>query len=512
MTGEAILRGWRSANDWKRLSPYPSLREVSPTDSVGVWIERRRGADGEVQMWRVSAEQTQGVTLSDGCAVSYQLHHRTFDTSVAVQFTDARLRELVKANTRGMIYVWSRGMPLSVLGIAAARDAAAALGADFTLVSADDEPTAPDASNTPGAARLFLASIELVYRNATLHFPSVVFYENGNILGSALPGYRTKSEYESLGRDVFLQATARLSLTPAVPPIWLDQAAKIQTESIVAVPRHIGFFFKPVGRLPIVSYVSGEHAFLFDYSANKELRIPGSVDPVPTPDGRIITRPGLRFHDLPSLLRGDTVPVFVDASLPDEYQTASVLRQSRGESVYRVITGWRSGVRSRDYIAHYDSAATLQWMRPASRVYVPCSSFRLSLPISAKTGRDLGAFDTRSSTTKLFRVSADEACSVERDLAFPTGKLAFSYSGELVAFSTSRINLEAEGRLLKRSELFYADAFLLSRKSGRLVALSHNRGVSGKTFPEFLPDGRLIVLDQPTGEMTHDTFRILRVR
>lgn len=41
----------------------------------------------------------------------------------------------------------------------------------------------------------------------------------------------------------------------------------------------------------LISYTTPEQSavYLFDLGAHREQRIPGNVDPVPTPDGRFIT-------------------------------------------------------------------------------------------------------------------------------------------------------------------------------------------------------------------------------
>jgi hypothetical protein len=65
-------------------------------------------------------------------------------------------------------------------------------------------------------------------------------------------------------------------------------------------------------------------SYFFDLGTRRELRIPGPVDPVPTPDGKFITRPGLIFYPVPTLAAGDMTPFFIDRDLPDEYQMLEV--------------------------------------------------------------------------------------------------------------------------------------------------------------------------------------------
>jgi hypothetical protein len=151
-------------------------------------------------------------------------------------------------------------------------------------------------------------------------------------------------------------------------------------------------------------------------------------------------------------------------------------------------------------------------VRPAGEAAVPCPERRLVMPISAKGSREVGAHDARSETTKLIEVLDDGSCVDRADLGFASGKVAFSYDGSAVAFATSRVDVDAEGALLKPSETFYKDAFALYRRTGRLVALSTNRPLRASTFPEFLPDGKLLLLDQASPLRTDEVLRAVTVR
>lgn len=278
--------------------------------------------------------------------------------------------------------------------------------------------------------------------------------------------------------------------------------------------RRVGFFFKPVAGTDLITYTSpgGSGSYLFDVGTRHEQRIPGNVDPVPSPDGRFITRPGLIFYRAAPLAAGDTTPMFVDRDLPDEYQTISILKQTRDALRYRVVTGWRTGLRLRDYDIALDRAGQPQRIQPIGTPVVPCPERAFTLPISAKGSSEVGVFDLASKSNRIIRVEADGSCTDLLDLGFASGKLSFSYDGGAVAFATSRINVDAEGSLLKPQEMFYKDALVLYRRTGRLVSLSNNRPLSGMTFPEFLPDGRSIILDQASRLRPIELIRVVDVR
>jgi hypothetical protein len=298
----------------------------------------------------------------------------------------------------------------------------------------------------------------------------------------------------------------------AAPAMWVDHRARVVVKSSVPTPREIGFFFKPVGTTSLVSYTSGPRAYLFDVVTRKETRIPGHVDPVPTPDGRFLTLPGLSVRPIPSLVRGDTSAIFVDRQLPDEYQTASILREARGTVRYRVVTGWRDNARFRDYDVTLATARKPAKFTAVAAPFVPCTGRTLTLPISAKSGREFGALDVKRNTNGVFEVREDGSCIDKLDLGFVSGKLSFSYDGTSVAFATSRVNVDAAGTLLKPSENFYKDALVLQRATGRIVSITRNKPLRRMSFPEFLPDGNVMVLDQHVAGQAYGVLRVVEVR
>jgi len=470
-----------------------------------VWIERWTLPDGAVELRRTSAETTDIARVDDeGCRVSRRTLRRSFDSSAtAGALTDAALRRQVESAPRGIVYVWSPGMPLSVQGLEAARRAARTLGVAFTATMVEAGPGYPrPAATSPTDARA-MESVELMYRNATVHYPAVQLYRDGQMLDGVIPGYKSETTYAALLRTRFGDpADDRVrTVTPPTLRMWVDHKARVTVVSSIAMPRDVGFFFKPVAGTTLVTYTANDIAYLFDRANGTERRIPGHVDPVPTPDGLFLTRPGLIIHPMDALRVGDTASIYRDTSLPDEYQTASIIAGGRNALRYRMVTGWRENARFRDYdvsLSGTKSRTRAAVFKPVAPAFVPCAARVLSLPISAKSGREFGAFDVRRGTNGVLEVTRDGGCVDRLDLGFASGKLSFSYDGRLLAFSTSRINVDTAGALRKPSEMFYEDALVLERASGRLVALTRNRPIRVKSFPEFMPDGSVMVLDQQT--------------
>lgn len=505
---------WEGTNEWRALAPYPSPREATPTKTVGVWLERSHLENGAIELRRVSAQQTD-VALIDaaGCLQNSTTHHRAFQQdSLRNAFTDESLDSLLTATNRGLIYVWSPRMPLSIKGLPEARAAAESMGIAFTALASESIDADFDALNVSTRDRQRMESVELVYRNATIHYPSVLLYDNSRVVDGVFPGYKNRATYVSFAREKLAdrrfipnaltnaRSVSENHLATELPAhaaeFWVDHKAVVTTASAVNTIRRIGFFFKPITGTNLVSYNARGIDYFFDMKTGKEIRVPGHIDPVPTPDGRFLTLPGLFFHPVSALLAGDETPMFADRELPDEYQTASILSETKNAVRYRIVTGWNAGARFRDYDVAFDKTGAATSIKAVGNPFVPCKDRLLALPINAKSGREFGAFDARTNTNLVFEVADSTHCTLKLDLGFASGKLSFSYDGTSIAFATSLINTDADGELIRPSELFHKDALVLVRKTGRIVSLSQNAPIAGMTFPEFQKNGTVMLLDQ----------------
>jgi hypothetical protein len=512
----SIEQAWGSTNEWRRLAPIPVPREATPTRTTGVWLERWQLENGKSEIRRVSATETKVAAFDEArCLPIMTAFRRTFaKDSLHDAFTDASLDSLMHANTRGMIYVWSPRMPLSIKGLTEARAAADSLGIAFTaLVAAplEEDRTHVDASVVRAGDWRRMQSLELFYRNATVHYPAALYYQNGRVIDGVYAGYKNRETFARFGaRQLSLREDSAVTLPPP-PKFWLDRKARITNVSAVNTPRRIGFFFKPITGTSLVSYNAQGVDYFFDTKTSREMRVPGHVDPVPTPDGRFLTLPGLHLHPIPSLLAGDHEPVFTDPQLPDEYQTASILNDFGNITRYRVVTGWNAGARFRDYDVKLNGTAA-PTIAPVAPPFVPCKDRFLTLPINAKSGSEFGALDAAAKSNMIFDVTSSTTCAVKLDLGFVSGKISFSYDGAFIAFATSRINTDATGELIRPSDMFYKDALVLERKTGRIINLSQNAAIEALTFPEFQKDGSVMLLDQYGPNRPVEQLRVVRFK
>ena len=174
-----------------------------PTSTLGVWVVETTGAEG-ASMVRVSADDVTRVTWTTGCAAA--IDRRARPRLAAPRVTDADLTALLR-HGRGVVYVWSPHMPLSVDAIAPLSAAARAHDLMLTLVldpGADRAFAARIATERglPASALRVADSVELQFRDVLVHAPAVQVYANGRMVGSAFPGGHTTDEYDVYFRRV----------------------------------------------------------------------------------------------------------------------------------------------------------------------------------------------------------------------------------------------------------------------------------------------------------------------
>jgi len=178
MPGDAQLRHW-------------------PTSALGVWlVEQVTGPD--TTLTRVSQDHLVRMQWSATCAPSRDERSRT--PAPAPAFTDRDLAALLERRTRGVLYLWSPHMPLSVDGYTELRRAAEAKQLEVValLDPQSDRRFAAAAvaeGRLPAAALHVADSVELQFRELPLHAPAIVAFRDGRLQATVLRGYRSTEEY-----------------------------------------------------------------------------------------------------------------------------------------------------------------------------------------------------------------------------------------------------------------------------------------------------------------------------
>lgn len=202
------LREWQAVEPSRPQPPGADGAVVRhwPTATLGIWLVESAGASA-TRLTRVSpAEITELTWATAGCAPSR--HARPRPVPAGDRFTDADLTSLLATHRRGVVYVWSPHMPLSLDAVAVVRRAAEARDAHVTLVLAPgaDPRFAREAAASrgwpPDALRVADA-VELVFRDVLIHAPAVMAYAGGTVRGSPWPGAHTSEEYAAYLDRVF---------------------------------------------------------------------------------------------------------------------------------------------------------------------------------------------------------------------------------------------------------------------------------------------------------------------
>ncbi len=190
---------WRAAGE-PILQPPAGPGDVLrhwPTDALGVWLVERVAPD-ETSLTRVTADRLSRVRWSAGCAAGHDERDRP--AAIAPAFADRDLEALLRRQPRGVLYVWSPHMPLSVDGWRPLQQAASARGlAVEPLLDPQADRAFAAASLTgggmPATALRVVDSVELQFRELALHAPSIAVFDRGRLTGAGLRGYRTADEY-----------------------------------------------------------------------------------------------------------------------------------------------------------------------------------------------------------------------------------------------------------------------------------------------------------------------------
>ena len=205
---KAVLSEWKSQNDWHpQVDTVDGQRSfVSPTAKIGLWVELRIATDNRAEAIRVSPEViTQVAWTDENCTPALGVIRSNGSLKKAKNvFTDADLETFIKANPNSLIYSWSPHMPYSIDGLIEIQTAAKQLKMKVMTVL---DPRAELAFAEQEAARMKsrvpaslhkMESVELIYRNMTLHYPSVLIVSKGKITGPMLPGLMPADDYTKI--------------------------------------------------------------------------------------------------------------------------------------------------------------------------------------------------------------------------------------------------------------------------------------------------------------------------
>ncbi|MDH3689973.1 MAG: hypothetical protein OEU36_10895 [Gammaproteobacteria bacterium] len=258
-----------------------------------------------------------------------------------------------------------------------------------------------------------------------------------------------------------------------------------------------GWFFKPFPELPWVAYRGTDSNKILNLSTGETIPIPGERDPVPTPDGKFVTLPGVELLLTDEILAGVPTDQLTRLSAPLEgdYQTTGILASGDNYTDYRFMGG-TSSVNFRDFRIRYDKTDSSPNIEPLGSMHTPCPTRQLKLPILSKNGREFVAYDVDAAVTKIFGIAHNLRCQELESLGVATGKASFSFDGRKIAFHvpvddkyTTTISRSPTDRMVQ-------SVFLYDRDRRVITRLTHNT-VSNAYFPAFFRNGNVLYLFKP---------------
>ena len=189
------IASWKGLNQWSHRNDD---LYISPTLNFGNWLWLKDEKDS-ITLTKANQKTQLRVNFSKANCQKKMLlvPIQKIDTSLN---GDEYLERLIQ-HGKGIIYLWSPQMPLSQKGISEIKKVVIKHG--FKLILILD----PNAKNLKpeqfSENSLRLDSFELKMRNAYMHFPSVLGFENGNIKDFIKYGYETSEGFELDVKKIF---------------------------------------------------------------------------------------------------------------------------------------------------------------------------------------------------------------------------------------------------------------------------------------------------------------------
>lgn len=188
--------------EWRpKMKPDLTYQYLRPTRQLSRWVILDK-QNGEEYLVRETPIQQMILRYDSKCTASIALRP-VKSYNIPGGFNDVLLAKTISENKAGLIYAWSPGMGLSFDGIKYLQKVAKEKKLSLTLVMDPyaDEKTGKKYLKQAGIKDVKIqkiSSLELINRNTLLHFPNLMMYRDGHIVGPMVPGLVGESGYTHL--------------------------------------------------------------------------------------------------------------------------------------------------------------------------------------------------------------------------------------------------------------------------------------------------------------------------
>jgi|GEM_PF-3296807 len=191
--------------DWSlRLGDMANSVLVRPTSKIAHWITYSKVEKEEILQW-VTPVETLVVKFHKNCRGTFETRPSSLPLLTLGRaqskdielFTDAHLIDVLSYHKQGVLAFWSPGMGHSITAMKDLIEIEKQFSIPVTFIL---DPTANPtfAENVLKKHKIkdvpmrSMASLELLYRQGTHHYPNFFVYKNGQIISNVLPGLMGK--------------------------------------------------------------------------------------------------------------------------------------------------------------------------------------------------------------------------------------------------------------------------------------------------------------------------------
>ncbi len=327
---------------------------------------------------------------------------------------------------------------------------------------------------------------------------------------------------------------------------FCDVIQDAKTIKTIPMSENINFFIRGAHETKEIGFATSKGNFLLDSKTGKKIEVPGDIDPILTPDGKILSVPQSMLFDpktktfgpRPKNYKGLEIyqgrvtdckwnpcstsqkkiadieasnepyvmqvmtfylkdslekPVLIDRNTNYSYQSFGKLRKNGSITTYRMLFETQEGIRARDY-TYDESSKTFSSNGPVKPL---CGGLRGSLPAQSKSGDEYSAYDAEKGVTHIFSIGKSGLdCKITETLPGMVGKVDFSPDGKRLAYHVDKImdNNQTKNIIKSADEKSSIESVVFDRKTKKpaIVAKSSN---TNSYYPIFLDDNTIAYID-----------------
>lgn len=200
---ENVSKKWGMKGEWKLyIGANGDLGLKRPTRKISHWINVEKTGDLEVASLIDPIRVQQALfDPNKNCSVKFRSfkHGQYSDPS---GMNDARLISTMAENRNGIILMWSPGMGHSFTAMERLKKLAKKKDLHLSFVmdpfaSIDNAKKRLKEKKLEIKDILPLSSLELMQREAMMHYPAFFVYKDGQIVGNIVPGLMTEDKYKN---------------------------------------------------------------------------------------------------------------------------------------------------------------------------------------------------------------------------------------------------------------------------------------------------------------------------